>query len=255
MPWPAWLKIAFGVGAAGMIAAPAIVLIRFNRKRLHIIRAAESATGEQLEQIYRMVEACGTEDCNGFVLGRTNETVGDSSCIVQVPAELGDFPWAGRSIGVEVQRDVQFHFVEGPGQGIRLLGRSYRAVAVPRIRFKSGKTRNKFDPTQYLKDNAALRETLVAVCPEYPDELLSYLLCAGRQSFEFEPIDQGRIGTSAAWVQDPEFQYCDQCRTRMTLIIQLPGTLVHEKAFHSGTFYFFGCRDHPDRTATVAQFT
>lgn len=255
MTWVAWVKTAFGVLAAGAVTALAIVLIRFNRKRLHIIRAAASATSEQLEEIYRTVEACGTEDSQGFVLGWTNETVDDSACEVSIPAQLTDFPWAGRSIGVEAQREVRFHFVDSRGRGIRLLGRKYRPVAVPRIRLKSGKTRNQFDPKRCLKRNPLLREKLLAVCPRYPDDLLPYLLCAGRSSFEFEPIDQGRIGTTAAWVQDPEPQHCDRCRKRMMLIMQLPGTLLHKKAFHRGTFYLFGCKDHPDRTATVAQFT
>jgi hypothetical protein len=255
MTWSAWLTSAFGLLAGGAVTALAVVLVRFNLKRLHIARAAARATSEQLEQIYRTVEACGTEDCQGFVLAWTNETLDDSSCEVTIPAHLTDFPWAGRSIGVRVERDVQFHFLGGAGQGIRLLGRKYRPVAVPRIRLKSGKARNQFDPKRYLKGNPLLRETLWTVCPRYPDDLLSYLLCAATASFEFEPINQGRIGTSAAWVQDPEHQQCDQCRKRMTLIIQLPGTLLHKKEFQRGTFYFFGCKSHPDRTATVAQFT
>jgi len=106
-----------------------------------------------------------------------------------------------------------------------------------------------------VKDSPLLRERLLAVCSKYPDGLLSYLLCAGRDSFEFEPVCQGRIGTSAAWVQGPAFQYCDRCKKRMLLIVQLPGTLLHRKALHGATFYFFGCKDHPDRTATVSRFT
>jgi hypothetical protein len=159
------------------------------------------------------------------------------------------------SIAIEVGRDVQFRFLDASVQGTQLLGLKYRPVAVPRLTLKSGETRNQFAPSQYLKGNEELREKLKRICPSYPLELLSYLLCAGRESFEFEPFDQGRIGTSAAWIQDPEFQYCDQCNKRMVLILQVPGALLDKKAYNPGTFYLFGCKNHPDRTRAVNQFT
>jgi hypothetical protein len=150
---------------------------------------------------------------------------------------------------------VQFRFVDTTEQLTQLLGRQYRAVAVPRVRIKSGKARNRFNPKQYLKDNAELEEKLARICPQYPAELLSYLLCAGQESFEFEPIFQARIGTSSAWVQEPEFKYCPRCDKRMALILQVPGSLIHPKRFHSGTFFQFGCKAHPDQTASLGQFT
>jgi hypothetical protein len=250
-----WLKVLFGLAALAGAITLAVILIRFNRKRLLIVRAAAAATETQLEDVYRFVEAGGTEIPNGFILARTNASADDTSCIVSVPTSLEEFPWAGRSIAVRAERDVQFRFVEDVAQTTRLLGRKYRPVAVPRYATESGKLRNRFAPAQYIKQNAELRGKLETICAAYPEELLSYLLCAGRESFEFEPIDQARIGTSAAWVQNPEFRYCDACRKRMVLILQLPGTLVHRKAFHRGTFYFFGCKHHSERTSTVAQFT
>ena len=39
----------------------AIILIRFNRKRVHIIRQAASATDDQLERVYRSIESKNTE--------------------------------------------------------------------------------------------------------------------------------------------------------------------------------------------------
>lgn len=92
-------------------------------------------------------------------------------------------------------------------------------------------------------------------CPENPHGLLAYLLCAGRESYEFEPIDQARVGTSPSWVQDPQHQLCPQCQRRMSLILQLPGTLLSHQAYHRGTFFLFGCPTHPTETSSLGQFT
>jgi hypothetical protein len=246
--------ILVGIVGTGLTAL-ALSIVWFNIKRRRIMRDAARATPAELETIYALVEACGSADPAGFVLGRTNTTLDDPSCVVEIPATLTDFPWARRSFRIEAASDVQFHASETTGSGIRLLGRVYRPVAVPREKLSSGKERNRFNPRLYVKSNSTLRDSLARICPEHPADLLSYLLCSGQESFEFEPINQARIGTSAAWIQDPEFQYCDQCRKRMILVLQLPGTLVHRKAFHSATFYLFGCKSHPDRTATVKQYS
>jgi hypothetical protein len=197
------------------LAKLAVLLVGFHRKHVHIIRAASGATDAQLEDIYQQVEAGGSEVSKGWVLARTNAVVEDESCIVRVP-DLPDFPWSGKSIRIEADKSVQFRLNEEKAPHTQLLGRIYTPVAVPRIQLKSGKARNRFDPKQYLKSNAALRDKLAAVCPEYP---------------------------------------CGQCKKRLGLILQQPGTLVHKKAFHAGTFYLFGCASHPDQTATIVQYT
>ena len=110
-----------------------------------------------------------------------------------------------------------------------------------------------FDPGRCIAASPALADALREVSPGHPRELLSYLVCNER--IEFEPIDQSRIGTNPAWVQDPELPSCRRCGTRMALIVQLPGDVVHPRAFHRGTFFLFGCRKHPEETKTVAQYT
>jgi hypothetical protein len=244
-----------GLAAFVVLALLAAVLIRFNHKRIVIARAAAAATATDLEAVYRAVEAAGREAPTGFILARTNDVVAEAPNVVHLPPGLADFPWAGRSVAVDAGSDVQFRWLEGGPDATRLLGRAYRPVAVPRYRGESGKARNVFAPALHVKRSPELRAALGAICAAYPEELLSYLLCAGRESFEFEPIDQARIGTSPAWVQGAEFRACAVCRTRMALILQLPGTLAHRKAFRRGTFYFLGCARHPEQTATVAQFT
>lgn len=247
------------LGAASLsvvVIAVAVVLIRFNRKRLHIARCAGLASQEQLERIYTLVEQIGTVPANGYVLARTNKRTSETRCLIPVPNTLSGFPWAGRIVEVKVSKDVDFQFVEVPAVEPSLLGHVYRPVRVPRHQTKgSAKQRNSFTPERYLGKSPGLLAELSVVCPKYPQELLSYLLCVGRESFEFEPIDQARIGTSPAWVQDPENQTCDECGKRMHLVLQLPGTVISEKAFHRGTFYLFGCLTHPHNTKSLGQFT
>ena len=250
-----WVKFLFGAVGLGIACCLGFVLVRFNLKRLRIIRAAAAATNEQLEEIYRLIGASGSQRASGFVLGRLNEAADDASYTVAIPRELEEFPWAGMIIAVEVDTDVQFRVLDQSYRKTQLQGQKYWPVSVPTVLLKSGKVRNQFSPSQYVKGNKQLQEELASICPEYPIDLLAYLLCVGGSSFEFEPIDQVRIGTSAAWVQVPEFQYCDHCKKRMALILQLPGTLLHNKAFHEGTFYLFGCKKHANQTCTVSQFS
>jgi hypothetical protein len=251
---PLFTFVLLVVSAA--VAVLAAVLVRFNRKRLHIARCAASAAPEQLERIYALVESLGTLPANGHVLARTNQRTGESRCLVPVPMDLAGFPWAGKVIEATAGKDVQFRFVDAAVSAPALAGQLYRAVRVPRhLTKKSAKERNSFDPARHVASSAELRAALAQVCPKYPAELLVYLLCAGRNSFEFEPVDQARIGSSPAWVQDPAYPSCPECRARMVLVLQLPGTLIDRKAFHRGTFYLFGCTAHPDQTRSLGQFT
>jgi hypothetical protein len=236
--------------------ALAVFIVRFNRKRLLIARCAAAATSDQLERIYTLVERTGAVAANGYVLARTNRSTRESRCLMPVPKDLSEFPWAGKVIEATASREVQFQFVDEAAVEPSFLGRVYRPVLVPRHQTKgAAKERNTFSPAKYVAKSPELREVLETVCGKYSVELLSYLLCVGRASFEFEPIDQARIGTSPAWVQDPEYQTCDQCNKRMCLVLQLPGTVFSELAFHRGTFYLFGCLTHPGQTKTLGQFT
>jgi hypothetical protein len=238
------------------IIALSVMLVRFNRKRLAIIRAAAAASADQLDNIYTLVECTGTVAASGYVLARTNKRINDSRCLIAVPKRVPAFPWAGKVIEVMASKEVAFNIVEAATVETSLLGKVYRPIQVPRHQAKrSAKGRNAFSPERYVANSPALCEALVEVCPEYPTELLAYLLCIGRESFEFEPIDQARIGTTPAWAQDPEHPSCDKCGKRMSLVLQLPGTAISEKAFHRGTFYLFGCTMHPDQTASLGQFT
>ena len=251
---PSLTMLAIGLLAAAAISF-AVVVIRFNRKRRAIVRAATAATESQLEAIYTLVEGSSTLPAAGHVLARTNRRSTAPGCIIPIPEELPGFPWAGRRIEVAVAKEVEYRFIEPAPGAPSLLGKVVRPVRVPRYRTgRAGTTRNAFAPEKYLAACPELRAALAEVCPAYPSELLAYLLCIGGETFEFEPINQARIGTSAAWVQSPEHQNCGECGKRMALILQLPGTAISRKHLHEGTFYLFGCAQHPERTSSVAQF-
>jgi hypothetical protein len=239
----------------GLLSALAVPLIRFNRKRIHVIRAAAQASDQALDAIYRNIEACGTEKPTGCVLLRTNRRVENSHSVIAIPDWLEAFPWAGRTIAVSVDKEVTFGLIPDKSPETRLLGRVYHAVAVPRVKSQSGKVTNMFAPARLLAGNAALLASLKAVCPDHPEKLLGYLLAAGAETFEFDSIDQARIGTSPSWIQDAEFHSCELCKKRMAPILQLPGTLAARKGYGSAVFYLFGCPEHPEQIKTVSQYS
>jgi hypothetical protein len=247
------VKIAAAAILAAIAIALAIVLIRFNRKRLHIIRCAQAATAEQLEAIYAQIDRLGTQTSSCAVLARTNRrSASDQDWTIPVPPYVE--PWGGRAISAERGPDVGFRLFPSSASEPTLRGQVYRIVPVPRHLTRSGKTRNQFSPNKYVAGNPQLLSALGAVCPAYPAEVLAYLLAGGAETFEFDPMFQARIGGSPSWVQDAEFPACDECKQRMSLILQLPGAMLPGKKLPDGTFFFFGCAKHPDKTRTVAQF-
>lgn len=247
------MGIIVAVAVIAALSTPlAIVLIRFNRKRLHIIQQAATATEDQLERIYRAIESKPGESPTCAVLARTNRSAPVSTGIVPIPPYV--HPCAGKSIIVTNSERARFSVTDTPATEPTLFGKVFRLLPVPRQTTKSGKSRNQFSPRGYVVSNPDLKEALTAVCPRYPVELLCYLLSAGLNSFEFDPIDQARVGGSPAWVQGAEFPNCGQCKKRMSLLLQLPGSLVPGKANSGASFYFFACARHPDETETVVQY-
>lgn len=252
-----WALVGLAI-VVGVIAL-AWSIIRFNIKRRSVNEAIESARSESLARVISLVESISTEPSAGRILIPSGAQSDGDRCVVAIPDDIQDFPWAGRSFGIKLSTDpdvrplVSFYPVEEKTTDSTLLGREYRFLAVPRQRTKSGKLKNIFDPERILKLCPELMPALEDISTKYPLEALTAILCDGR--IEFEPIDQLRIGTSAAWVQRPEWKYCPICKKRMSLIIQLSGARIYRKALLSGTHYLFGCKDHPDVIESVEQFT
>jgi len=213
---------------------------------------ANQAAPEQINRVLELIESIGTESANGGVLVQTSETTSEDA-VISIPNGLSGFPWSGLSVSMEFGTDLSFSFADGNGRETILCGRKYSFLPIPRERTRTGKLRNIFDPSRYLKLQPELEGALADICPDCPRETLSALVCNGR--IEFEPIDQLRIGTSAAWVQTPEWQTCDQCKKRLVLILQLPGSSTGRKELREGTIYLFGCVAHLKDTKQVVQFS
>jgi hypothetical protein len=243
-----------GTVVGGLAVALAVVLVRFNWKRLRIARIAAATSDDRLDRIYRLIEESAPEESSGCVLGRTNRVGSDKRNLVGLPPALKEFPWSDRSVEIITSPGVTFRFTDERVLETRLGGKVFRAVRMPRVKTSSGKLRNVYSPQRNLAINDALAAALREVCPEAPDSLLSYLLCVGGESFEFEPIDQARIGATPAWVQAEEWPTCDQCNRRLSLILQIPGALL-SSGHAAGTFYWFGCKQHAENTKTIEQFT
>jgi hypothetical protein len=250
-----WLYTLLAALGGGLLLTLAVVLILYNLKRVRIIDAAARASEEQLHLIYDLIEQSGSEGPRGCVLARTNQRVADRVCVLTIPDSLEKFPWAGRTIAVDAGSEVTFRFTFEKVAAPQFLGKVYRPVGVPRFRLKSGKVRASFLPENCVSNSDALRQALEKVCPRYPVDLLSYLLCGGAETFEFEAFNSALIGGRPEWVQDAEFPECDECKNRMALILQVPGTMLARGAYGESTFYFFGCKRHPEHTKTVGQWS
>lgn len=238
----------------GLVVALAAALVRFNLKRFRIARIAAAASDDELERIYRLVEEAVVDKSCGCVLGRTNRAASDKRSIIGLTNGLQGFPWSGRSVEITTSSEVTFQFAGDAAMETRLGGKVFRPVRVPRVATSSRRVRNVYSPRRYVSSNVALRAALQELCPDSPGALLSYLLCVGRDSYEFEPIDQVRIGGTPAWVQAAEWPTCEQCNQRLRLIVQIPGVLLSATET-VGTFYWFGCKQHTESTKVIGQFT
>ncbi len=246
------VKIIVIVVIALLLIPLAIVLIRFNLKRVRIIKQAISATDDQLERVYRAIERKQTEPPTCAVLARTNRTASPTAASIPIPDYVR--PWVGKSINIVNGVEVKFSLSDVRVTEPAIAGKVFRILPVPRRVTKTGKSRNQLAPKQYISGNPELMAALSDISPRYPAEVLAYLLSAGMDSFEFDPINQARIGGRPSWIQDPEFVNCDECKKRMDLILQLPGTLLPGKPNARATFYLFGCPAHLDQTKTIVQY-
>jgi hypothetical protein len=248
------LKLLIEILGGVAVILAVVFLNPHNRKRRYIIRCAEDASPEQLEAIYHQIESCGGETPACAILARTNARSGGVEDL-SIPVPPYVQPWAGRVISAEGGGiDLAFRFSSSRASPAIVRGKQYRIVPVLRQRTKSGKPRNQYSPKKYMSNNPDVLRPLQAVCSRYPAELLGYLLATGCDSFECEPTDQTRIGGSPSWVQDPEFPKCGVCQKSMSMILQLPGSLLPGKPSPEGMFFFFGCATHPEETKTDAQF-
>ena len=140
-----------------LLFAAAIPLLRFNRKRLGIIRRASEATHAQLARVYLAIESRATEPPTCAVLARTNRK-SDGPSRVPIPAYAGI--WGGSTVVITSGDEPSFALAADGATEAVLAGALYRILAVPRHQTKTGKSRNQFSPTGYLAGNPELVEAL-----------------------------------------------------------------------------------------------
>lgn len=238
--------------AAGLLAF-VIAAAKQSRKRRAVEQFLAQASPEQTSRIKKLVESIGTEPSVGGLLVDSGERENGVTSI-SIPEGIHDLPWAGKSVKFSFSPEPIFSVSEENSGRTLIGGRVYQYMAVPRIKTKSGKLRNVFDLARYTELCPELLPLLKEISEDYPIETLSAILWNGELGPP-EPVDQLRIGTSTAWMQQPEWQYCEICRKRMKLIVQVPGPETGEKTYRESTLYLFGCNDHPHETKSLAQFS
>lgn len=246
------------VAVAAVIVSPLVLaLIRFNLKRRAVAQSVRNASAEQLDAIYRIIETAAGEAPGACLLVRSNEAAPSNRNIVALPTWLPGFRWAGKHL--EIKGDLKNSpdvALTGATDETRstLGGKTYRPLRLPKRRSKSGKSaRNIYAPSALLRALPDLKPALSAICPQHPDDALTYLLGPGSESYEYEPIDQCRIASGVAWIQEPEVPNCTHCNARMVFIAQIPGIMLSPRLGES-SFYIFGCPVHDTNLSCVEQY-
>ena len=245
-----YIVVAVVVLGAFLILMAAL-LVPYNLKRRHIIGCARSASDAQLEAIYSWLDRNVPQPPACVVLARINRRANDDRWLIPIPSLVT--PWGGRVISANIDGDVSFTLVESNVVEPQLRGKIFRLVPMPPTTDEDWQDVGT-PLVRFTKEHPQLQSALEGICPKHPAELLQYLLGAGAETFELDPMNQVQLGGSPAWVQDEEFPLCRECQRPMKLILQVPGTMLR-KAMPRGTFFFFGCVEHPEQTRTVGQFT
>jgi len=211
--------------------------IQWKRERRLIAKIVASATEVQMEEIARLIESCGTETPTAAFLMATGESTPDKTTLIRLPTNIPQFPWGGRCVTLTNDEGniPSLSFVESDFEGIVCLGKRYRTVGVPKKKTKTGKSKNIYDIERMLSASPQLVAALKELYPKSPQTLLVYLLRTA----------PAQIGGPPGWYQDPEVQKCPKCGRYMSLIVQIEDG--------SAMVYLFGCRAHPDETATLYQ--
>lgn len=229
-------------------------IIKHNLKLKHISNSFKTATEDELKNIYQSIQSKSVIEATAAILAKTNiEDCEKGVFKLTIPKFLK--PWANRSIQADGTENIEINFTlnEESYDDYIIKGKKYQLIKVPRLVTKTGKGRNQYSPRLLLSKNEELKVALNEVCEKYPLDLLTFLLNAGSDSFE--DGFQVRFGGSPAWVQGSNYQNCNICKKRMSLIVQLPGELLPHVTRNNGTFFFFGCEKHPEQTKTTCQFT
>lgn len=247
--------IIFLSSAVFLIILSVLVFSRHTIKTKKIHQAVEAAGDDELVKIYQLIEDGGikTENSHAYLLGRSKTVSQDKMEYVYIPEALDNLPWAGKRVQFEMNNGLSLSIEATQKTDSLLGGRYYKAIKVPCMEIIPGQYKNIYLPSRYIANNQALYSALQLVSPDFPESLLSYLVCPGKETYEFEPADQARIGRGLHWVQGNETPVCLECDKLMRYILQIPGNLLHHSGFKDSIIYVFGCNEHDDNIAHVLQ--
>ena len=187
-----WAVMYLGIAAGS--AALAWVTIRFNLKRREVRDYLSPATSEQIGRVVDLVESIGTEPPIGGILIPTNDEA-DLDAVINIPEGISEFPWSGKSASMKFDPDLSFDITDREADESRLRGQRYKFMPIPRIRTKSGKARNIFDPARYMKLQPKLEDALSEICPDHPAKTTA------KGATLLLGLDRGRGGSTNAEVR------------------------------------------------------
>ncbi len=242
-------SLAQGVTGGLCCLLPTLVAVVTIVNGMKFRRRLDEAKSSYDQDVKRLIAETTSEAPSAAILVRSNESASDNECLIHIPEDLHDFPWAGLTVrvnAVDVGAPKPRHicdFVESTFKGIRIKGRLYETQYVPRVRLKTGKRQNVYSSKRLMDLSPELRNIAKKAFPEAPEKFVS--------EFYSYSSEGSRIGGSPTWAQDPEFQQCDLCQRRMSLILQL--TASDLKAGTDEIVYFWGCRRHPHVNKTTYQ--
>ncbi len=247
--------VVFAIVASALGGAFAIGLVRFNLKRMHIKRAAEAASDEALDAVWREIESLSDEPPTAAILVRTNGTPHSDASAISIPSDLRGFPWAGWTLHCASEEQLELRKGAAPDGCSGLAGLQLRSLLIPRFKTKSGKFRNAYAPSKYLQRSRLLRGQLAGICERYPEELLGHLLSL-TDTFEFDALRQVRISGSPGWAQTAAFRSCPTCGRKAQFVVQIPGELLpSRRRSRPDACYVYSCRHHPTEVELVVQYT
>lgn len=247
--------IVFLTAVSLLLLSLVFIYIRHKQKLKAIHEAVAAARPEALHNIYVEVEKCGSSHSGGYILGRSSEKAETMENVIHFPDDIPGFPWAGKTLEITLNGPLELHLSDDSGKQTMLNGERFVFVKIPRVEARPGQFVDLYLPNRYITANAELLAQLQLLCPKFPEQLLSHLLCAGTKGYEFEPTEQIRIGNGVSWVKSKELFYCGICEKKMSLVIQLPGNVIDATQFRNEVIYLFGCRDHPHIFKHIVQDT
>ena len=221
------MSVIFGVlGVIVFIALVFFVKWTIEWKKIKI--EADRIWKEKKVEIISSIESIGQEKSISALLYTTDKAKNFNN-ILTVPNSINS-PWSGLSIEIKITNKVETKIVKNRIEN-QVAGKSFLAINIPRIQLRNGKRQNVWASSRFLQKSESLNELFKSISKDKQAEALDYLL-----------NDQIRVSGGLEWLQSAEYPYCSQCKKRMNIIFQMPGTLFPKSAsfdIHESEIYIW----------------